>query len=158
MSIRRVFIVLVLVLLAGAVVVWGASYANKQKNGEGTQVIDGPKQEAPKGELTASFPTELVLDKNAKVESSYNQEVGDNKQTLQSTTTFTSTKSLNDAYNEYLNYAKDKGYVVVNQSLATILGNFYSIGTESDMSVVVLKKYGSNEVEISVTYLAKNQN
>ncbi len=112
----------------------------------------GVKKNAASGAVINGFPTTLQLDATAKVEQSFYIPY---KGAGQYTTTFTSSKSVADEYQAYLDYASANGFTLLSKGLDTKTNSahFYAIKDKVDLNVTISSQ--NHKTEISVSYLQK---
>jgi hypothetical protein len=152
-NMKKVLVALAVIVIAGALIYWGSNYASK--NSQQSQNKD--RKEAPKGELAANLPKDAkFFDSKAQVVSSYEQPVGDNKESLESTGVFKTSKSIETVYNEYLKYAETNGYNVINKNIDKSAASFYGTKAEADLSVLILTGV-DGLTEVTVTHLGENR-
>jgi hypothetical protein len=142
---KKVILILSLLVIAGAAVYAGARYFGFNKK----------TTEAPKGELVSTLPPSVkFFDSNAEVLSSSAKEVGTQNQTLESSGTFKTSKTIEQVYNESIAYLEGGNYTVVNKTLDKVNGaTVYGTSAESDISILILQA-DDGQTEVRVTHLA----
>jgi hypothetical protein len=141
---KKVILILSLLIIAGAAVYFGYQQF-------------GPKtaEEAPKGELVETLPPNIkFFDSEAEVVESTSKEVGNQSQSLESTGTFKTSKTIEQVYNESIDYLKGGNYTIVNKTLdknnsATV----YGTSATSDISILILQA-DDGQTEVRVTHVA----
>ena len=103
---------------------------------------------APSGELTPSFPKELILDDAAKLSQSYL--INYSTSTKQYTANFTSSDTMLSLYQNYKKYFASNGWTVVNDttSYTTSRGLYVRKGT-TDASVAIIDQGKTRSVVVS---------
>ena len=107
---------------------------------------------APTGQLISGFPKELILDNAAVVGKSYT--IGYAYNLNQYTASWTSSSSLDDLYNQYVNYFTSNGWMITNSS-TNIAGfrGIYAVTSSTDTNVVITS--GKGGLKATVSYVKK---
>jgi hypothetical protein len=107
---------------------------------------------APSGKLVSGFPKEFVLDSAAIVGKSYT--IGYAYNLNQYTANWTSSSSIDDLYNQYVNYFVSNGWTITNSStnMATFRG-VYAVTSTADANVVITS--GKDGLKVTVSYVKK---
>jgi hypothetical protein len=109
---------------------------------------------APQGQLTPSFPKDLVIDSNAQVSNSYS--INYDASTNQYTAEWVSSSSLPAVYNDYKTYLANNGWTITNSSNVTAaskLGVLYAASSSAKVNVTLVSKGSGSDV--SVTYVGQ---
>ena len=109
---------------------------------------------APQGQLTPSFPKELVIDSNAQISNSYS--INYDASTNQYTAEWVSSSSLPAVYNDYKTYLGNNGWTITNSSNVTAvskLGVLYAATSTAKVNVTLVSKGTGSDV--SVTYVGQ---
>lgn len=138
------------------VVVAGFFLLRKQPGSTGPAPIQPPPQYvpvvAPKGEVIAGFPKELILDDKAMVAGSY--AINYNEKLNQYTATFTSSQKMLALYDSYLAYFSKNGWTVTNKNTKyPISRGIYAKKDANTASVAIVDEVKSRQVTVS--YLVK---
>jgi len=107
---------------------------------------------APKGEIIAGFPKELILDKAAEVGSSYS--LSYNANLNQYSASYNSALSMNKLYGQYKSYYEDNGWTITND-IAKYQSSrgLYAMNGDSESSVGIFDEGKTRNV--IVNYLKK---
>jgi hypothetical protein len=109
---------------------------------------------APQGQLTPSFPKELVIDSNAQISNSYS--INYDASTNQYTAEWASSSSLPAVYNDYKTYLANNGWTITNSSNVTAaskLGVLYAANSSAKVGVTLVSQGTGSDV--SVTYVGQ---
>ena len=107
---------------------------------------------APSGKLIDSFPANLVLDKSATANKSYDSIYNNNKQ---STTTLSSKESPKAAHDQYLKYLTDNHYKVINDVSVLKTSSYALYGTSPSADISVSIQPQDKGSLITINYINK---
>lgn len=105
------------------------------------------------GVVVQGFPNELIKNKVGPSKESYQlaYKTGDK----QYTTTFETSKTVAQEYQEYLNYLKDLNYVISNQHQTDTAANLYAALAHSNVNLVITQDAGAAHPTVIITYVVK---
>ncbi len=107
---------------------------------------------APKGELIAGFPKELILDSKAKLDESYT--INYDKNTDQYTADYNSDESMLGLFSEYTDYFKQNGWTITNETTKySGSRGIYAKKDNTEASVAIIDQKTQRRVVVS--YLKK---
>ncbi len=107
---------------------------------------------APPGQLISGFPKELILDQAAVFGKSYT--IGYAHNLNQYTASWASSSSMNDLYNDYIQYFTSHGWTITNSSTnITEFRGIYAVTSTADANVVM--DSGQAALKVTVSYVNK---
>lgn len=152
-----------IILMVSIVIVLGLGiFAIKQKGtqvqpstaGQTTTTTPEPKKEDYGTNMPTDFPTDIPVEKGAKVEQSYSLNYTGQKQL---TIVFQSTKTVKENYVFYTDFLKKQNWNVINKYESPKLSSLYGAKESNDINVAISENASDTSVEsqVSISVLKK---
>ncbi len=105
---------------------------------------------APQGQLTPNFPTALILDPQAEINSSYS--INYDASTNQYTAEWNSSSSMASLYNNYKTYFGANGWTITNNiTKYSSSRGLYASNASSDVAVGIVSL--GNDSQVTISYI-----
>jgi hypothetical protein len=108
---------------------------------------------ALKGQLTAGFPKELILDSTAALSDSY--AINYSSSTNQYTAEWISSSSSDALYDTYHAYITKNGWTITNQADGSGLKGIYATKASSALNIIMVPQTQSKGTKVMIAYVAK---
>lgn len=141
---NRIVFTIIILVVAGLLAVIGFKLFRPSLE---PQVARPQPVYAPEGELVADFLTNLILDEEAQIVSSYKVDYG--KDLEQFSVTFDSDKSMALLFNQYKNYFQDRYWRISNETIKETFSSLYVLQGGAEASVVIIAQEQGSQVNIS---------
>jgi len=107
---------------------------------------------ASKGQLTAGFPKELILDSTAALSDSY--AINYSSSTNQYTAEWMSSSSSAALYDTYHAYVTKNGWTITNQANGPALKGIYAKKAASVLSIIMVPQAQNKGTKVMIAYVA----